>query len=76
MHLEAQPTPSKTDSLFCVGTEIGHPISRAWVYAPEYGTRVIREAVMKERMVTDNSREKLNVPNEDNWPKDWKDLES
>ena len=32
--------------------------------------------MVKERMVTDNSNERLNVRNEDNWPKDWNDLES
>ena len=32
---------------------------------------VIREAVMKQRMGIDNSRERLNVQNEDNWSKNW-----
>ena len=32
---------------------------------------VVREAVMKERMVIDNSRERMNVQNEDNWSKNW-----
>ena len=38
-----------------------------------WGTKliVIREAAMKGRMVTDNSRERLSVQSEDNWPKHW-----